>query len=221
MAGQLVAATLSVGFDYADPNYSESAVNLGELTVASGEFSGQTVNQVLELAQNYFGGCISPYTASQLINVLAGINENFVDGNQDHGFLDCPEGDGPTDPSGNCFEIIRTWIATDACGNEVTCQQVITGADPENNLLIEETQDKTILAYPSPTNDRVYLASVPEMKAGDMIRVLSLSGTEMMRFIAPEIEDNVSIDLSNLERGMYIIEWNGTELTESVKVFKN
>ncbi|NEN25202.1 T9SS type A sorting domain-containing protein [Cryomorpha ignava] len=221
LAGQLVAATLSVGFDYADPNYSESAVNLGELTVASGEFSGQTVNQILEIVQNYFGGCASPYTGSELISVLAGINENFVDGNQDHGFLDCPEGEGPTDPSDNCFEIIRTWVATDACGNEVTCQQVITGEVFENNLVIEETKDKTLLAYPSPTNDWVYLAKAPEMKAGDMIRVMNVSGQEMFRFTTPEIEDKVSLDLSTLERGMYIIEWNGTELTESVIVFKN
>jgi hypothetical protein len=221
LAGQMVAATLSVGFDYADPNYSESAINLGELTVSSGEFSGQTVNQFLEVAQNYFGGCASPYTGSQLISVLAGINENFVDGNQDHGFLDCPEGEEPIDPSANCFEIIRTWVATDACGNEVTCQQVIIGEVSENNLVIEETQDKTLLAYPSPTNNWVYLAKVSEMKAGDMIRVLNVSGQEMFRFTTPEIEDKVSLDLSTLERGMYIIEWNGTELLESVIVFKN
>ena len=89
LAGQLVAATLSVQFDLTDPNFSAASSNLQDLVILSGTFTGMTVAQVIAEANNVLGGCPSQYTAAQLNAALTAINENYVDGNTDLGFLGC------------------------------------------------------------------------------------------------------------------------------------
>ncbi|REJ84286.1 MAG: T9SS C-terminal target domain-containing protein [Bacteroidetes bacterium] len=89
LAGQIVALTLSVGFDNFDADFSASNSRLENLVVKSGLFSGKTVKQILSEANKAIGGCSSAYTLSQLNAVLSAINENFVDGQINNGFLEC------------------------------------------------------------------------------------------------------------------------------------
>ncbi|GEM_PF-1003451 len=79
-AGQVVALTLSVGFDRYDPEFGAAEQNLEDLVVASGIFEGMTVAAVLEEANGALGGGESEYSVSQLNDVVSAINENFVDG---------------------------------------------------------------------------------------------------------------------------------------------
>jgi hypothetical protein len=88
LAGQLVALTLSVGFDNHDPNFGASG-NLGEAVINNGTFMGWTVNELLDEANSFIGGCGSMYSASQLNAALSMVNENFVDGTTNNGNLDC------------------------------------------------------------------------------------------------------------------------------------
>jgi hypothetical protein len=90
-AGQLVAATINVKFDYIFASFSPSVNNLGDMIIASGPFIGKTVNFVLAEANKKIGGTASVYTLSQLNNALDMINNNYTDGTQDNGFLVCPE----------------------------------------------------------------------------------------------------------------------------------
>ena len=89
LAGQLVAATISVKFDLTDPNFGPEPGNLANLHIASGTFAGWTVAQVLDSANKFIGGCGSHYNTSQYNTVLTAINENFVDGTTNNGFLLC------------------------------------------------------------------------------------------------------------------------------------
>lgn len=89
LAGQLVALTLSVGFDKWDPAFAGSPLNLGGLTVASGIFKGMTVNVVLAEANKALGGCQTNYSITDLASILAAINENFDNGNTNNGILNC------------------------------------------------------------------------------------------------------------------------------------
>lgn len=89
-AGQLVAATLNARFDFVDPNFGASGVTLGDLEIASGPFAGWSVNALIAEANRKIGGCASAYTASQLNNALDMVNNNYVDGTSDNGFLVCP-----------------------------------------------------------------------------------------------------------------------------------
>ncbi|HPE54511.1 MAG TPA: hypothetical protein PK852_10410, partial [Mesotoga prima] len=90
IAGQAVALTLSIGFDLYDPDFGASSYNLKDLLVGSGDFLGWTVGQVLAEANRFLAGLGSAYSATQLNDVLNSINENFVDGNTNKGFLRLP-----------------------------------------------------------------------------------------------------------------------------------
>ncbi|MCW5900265.1 MAG: T9SS type A sorting domain-containing protein [Flavobacteriales bacterium] len=91
LAGQLLAATISVGMDAYDPGFGASSTLLGNAIVASGPFAGWTVNAVLAAANDFIGGCGGSYTAPQFNSVLTAINENFTGGNTNNGFLICSE----------------------------------------------------------------------------------------------------------------------------------
>jgi hypothetical protein len=89
LAGQLVALTLSVGFDAYDPDFGMSMSLLADATLNNGMFEGWTVQELLDEANSFIGGCGSTYTASQLSDALAMVNENFVGGDTNNGNIDC------------------------------------------------------------------------------------------------------------------------------------
>lgn len=89
LAGQVVALTLSVQFDLCDPDFGESGFNLADQVVIDEESEcyGMTVQEVLDLANAILGGCSTALTPSQINDCVSKINENYVDGEQDNGFL--------------------------------------------------------------------------------------------------------------------------------------
>ena len=92
LAGQLVALTLSVGFDLNDADFGTGGL-LADAVLNNGTFEGWMVQQLLDEANQFIGGCGSTYTAQQLGGALAMVNENFVDGDTNEGNVDCaPEG---------------------------------------------------------------------------------------------------------------------------------
>lgn len=90
LAGNLTALMISLGMDAYDPNFGASSTLLKDLVVAQGDFAGWTVQQVAAEASQGLGGCSTSYSLSQLNDVVTSINENFVDGTMDNGFLKCP-----------------------------------------------------------------------------------------------------------------------------------
>lgn len=86
----VLALTLSVNFDAADANFGAAGILLGDMKVKSGTFAGMTVSQVLKIANDVLGGCNTMYKASAVTEVIGAINENYVDGKIDKGFLVCP-----------------------------------------------------------------------------------------------------------------------------------
>jgi hypothetical protein len=87
LASHVVALKLSVTFDAWDEDFGESSTQLANAVVTSGDFMGWTVAQVLAEAEKVLGGCASSHTASQMTTVLTAINESFVDGTTNTGFL--------------------------------------------------------------------------------------------------------------------------------------
>ena len=94
LAGQVAALSLSVGFDANNPNFGSSASGLGGQIVISGTFAGWSVQQILNEANRVLGGCASAYSASTMNGVVSSINENYVDGTINKGFLRCPSANG-------------------------------------------------------------------------------------------------------------------------------
>ena len=145
LAGQLMAATISLGFDNAIPSFGESDFALGELSIQTGEFQGWTVAQIVEEGNALIGGCASDFTASQLNNVLSGINESYVDGEQSSGFLGCSE---QTECGVSITAIIT---AEDACGNV---------AQEELTVFVEDNEAPIITVVPE--NITVNCNEIPE-----------------------------------------------------------
>ena len=113
LAGQVVALSLNVGFDNYDAAFGASSAALGDLVIASGDFAGLTVQQLLDAANAYLGGCASPYTASQLNDAATAVNENFDNGTQNSGYVLCPQA--------STLE-----VSVDATGE--TCAQLCNGS---------------------------------------------------------------------------------------------
>jgi len=90
LVDQVIALTLSAGFDSYDPNFGPSELNLGFMVVATGAMQNLSVYQVLAEANMVLGGCGGNYSVSDLVKTLDQINNNFVDGNADNGYLLCP-----------------------------------------------------------------------------------------------------------------------------------
>jgi hypothetical protein len=79
-AGQVVALTLSVGFDQYDPDFSTANMLLYDLMLTEGDCSGMTVGQLLEYANQVLGGCVDS-DEELLITIngcVAAVNEAFV-----------------------------------------------------------------------------------------------------------------------------------------------
>jgi hypothetical protein len=92
-AGQVLALSVSVALDNAVPSFSPSATPLANLVVGdvNSIFYGKSVGEILGWANQAIAGCVAPYAISDLNNVVDAINNNFVDGTQNLGFLVCPK----------------------------------------------------------------------------------------------------------------------------------
>ncbi|MCX8056085.1 MAG: SpaA isopeptide-forming pilin-related protein [Ignavibacteria bacterium] len=89
-AGQVVALKMNVAFSDAG-KIGSGSVKLGELIVNAGPLAGKTVYEVLDIANTALGGGTTPYSISQLNEVVSAINENFDKGKYNKGFLRCPD----------------------------------------------------------------------------------------------------------------------------------
>jgi hypothetical protein len=89
LTGQLLAASLSVGFDAHDANFAASEGSLGGRVIQSGPYAGTTVSEILAIANDAIGGCSASVDLSALNAALTAINENYDNGNTDNGFLGC------------------------------------------------------------------------------------------------------------------------------------
>lgn len=212
LAGQLVAATLSVGFDAADESFSESVADLGDYTLSSGSMSGMSVSEVIAEANAFIGGCGSNYSASELNATLTAINESFVDGSGAGGTLNCPE----TTDSDACMVIFRTWTATDACGNTASCMQVITQNSVPNALMsLEEMR-----AYPSPATTEVNFTMERLVYDTGTLTIANLSGVVVHSEFISSGTRNIRLDLSGYRDGIYAVTFRTRDNAYTTKFVK-
>jgi hypothetical protein len=83
LAGHLVALSLSVAFDAADPNFGTAGITLGSMIIGSGAFSGWTVSNFLVEANKILGGTSTAYSVQDALSTATAINENYSDGKTD------------------------------------------------------------------------------------------------------------------------------------------
>ncbi len=86
-ASQILALTISVSFDKAIATFGASSTSLGDMVIAEGDLAGESVYAVLAMANKALAGEETKYSISTLNATISGINENYVDGTTDNGFL--------------------------------------------------------------------------------------------------------------------------------------
>ncbi|HKP31679.1 MAG TPA: hypothetical protein VJT83_03095 [Chitinophagaceae bacterium] len=89
LLGQVTALALSVRFDAWDAGFGSGGQTLGSMYILTGTFAGKTVSEFLAIANNVLGGCSNAYSAKQVNEVASAINENYVDGKVNLGYLGC------------------------------------------------------------------------------------------------------------------------------------
>ena len=84
-AGQVLALQLNV--DFSKKGYLRAG--LANLIVVSGDLEGDTVQEVLDLANSVLGGGSLPYglSISELNSIVTKINENYDGGTDNNGYL--------------------------------------------------------------------------------------------------------------------------------------
>jgi hypothetical protein len=173
-----------------------TVVPTGPAPVASFTYSvnGFTVN---------FDG--SPSTGSGLTYTW-----DFGDGNNGTGMTP-----NHTYATGGNFTVTLT--VTNACGTDDT---TITATSIS---LLENALGQSLQVYPNPTNDRVHVAFATAGNQMATIRVLELSGKEVLRINANNINGTYTgtIDLSDLARGVYMLEIGTGDLTATRRLIKN
>ncbi len=87
LAAQLLALTISVGFDNKIASFSASSHSLATLKITEGTFKGKTVQFLLQEANKALGGNNTTYSLSSINDALSKCNQNYVDGKSSNGFL--------------------------------------------------------------------------------------------------------------------------------------
>lgn len=90
LAGQLVALKLSVRFDELSASFSPSNTLLKNMVIASGTFSGWTVQALIDAADSKIGGCGGAYSRATLNAAITAVNEGYAGGTVSSGYLACP-----------------------------------------------------------------------------------------------------------------------------------
>jgi len=159
LAGQLMAATISLRFDELFDTFGESDGYLGDLVYAGGLFEGWTVSAVIAEANSFIGGCGSSFTASQLNAALTVLNENYVDGTMDNGNFICED---KKDDDKKAMLLTPGFQAMDMFPNPAT--DIV-------NIDLAAQQDGRVLVSVLDMSGRVVIpASAFEMVAGETRR---------------------------------------------------
>jgi hypothetical protein len=92
LASQTLALALTLGFDASDPDFGSSEILLADLVLCNTDtdFDGWTVGALFDEANIVLGGCESECAPGEIADALVMVNENYVDGKVDLGFLCTP-----------------------------------------------------------------------------------------------------------------------------------
>jgi hypothetical protein len=96
LAGQLVAATLSVTFDAYDANFAASSQSLSSRYCNFAPFYGYSVTQLIAEANQAIGGNSAPKSLTDYNMALTKLNENYDNGNMDKGDFSCDPTNAPS-----------------------------------------------------------------------------------------------------------------------------
>jgi hypothetical protein len=204
--GQLLALTLSVGFDNYDPNFGPAGVKLEDMIIKCGAYRGWTVKQFLAYANQYIGGSgTNSNIISNIQQTAAKINENYVSGVINRGFLVCPgqplpDCDNEDDDNDDCHRTNRI-LEGDETGDEDANDK------PKVNVSV----------FPNPTRNQLNV-NLDKLPAGSEVQVINSRGVMMTRRAAGGAQV-MNFNVSQYERGIYFVKvLNNNEVIQTIRV---
>lgn len=157
LLGQVVAVTLAVNFhQYVYTGSNTFAI--GDLVITKGTFEGLTVNQFLVIANTAIGGGTTGFSLSEINDAATQINENFVEGKRDRGFLTCDEFEEPV-----CEGEIGDYVFVDMTGD---CSGGQTGSLPIPNVTVQLAFGNEILTTTTDEEGKYFFSN---LCAGDYV----------------------------------------------------
>ena len=197
LAGQVVAAALSIRFDLSDPNFSSNPIHLKDLYYNTGTFAGWTVQQVFDEANKKLSGCGSVYTYSQLTNALDVFNQNYDDGTTNLGKLSC----------------------TNPCAKSEDSQS------QSMSLNVTTNADLNMSAYPNPFSSQTTIEFVASEDLTGSLELYTVTGVKLAVLYTGEIKAgqkySFAYNADALASGMYFAKLttnNGTAVQNIVKI---
>ncbi len=194
-AGQLIAASLNVGFDYYDPNFATPTRNLGTMYCNFAPFLGMTVDQVILEANQAIGGKSTVHSIPDLTMALDFINRNYDNGIDDNGDLIC------NDP--NALKGIAPQ----------------TGSAPTNSGGANNTTGFNL--FPNPTNNSEVVLQFNSAEAiVSMINIYSMTGQLLLNQSVNNVKGTNTIQINlnsiNQNNSMVIVQLiNGGQISQT------
>jgi len=167
LAGELVALKLSVRFDEMNPSFSASTVLLKNMVIANGTFAGWTVQQLIAAADSRIGSCGGSYSRATLSAAITAVNEGYVGGTLNSGYLICP---GPS---------------------ALVLQPVGTQAPFEGAVVLDEDQLEVSI-FPNPVSGTATFVITGTVKdEPTTVGIYSMSGVLVMELYTGTLADGI------------------------------
>ncbi len=108
-----------------------------------------------------------------------------------------------------CFEILESVSYTDPVpDNNIKCIQVIYQGSNTTNIKEQKKHANAVLLYPNPLKDGILqLTDLPKSRSFN-ISIRDILGKVVEEFSFADYQNEISLDLSALNNGLYFIEWN-------------
>jgi hypothetical protein len=193
LAGELIALKLSIRFDELNAGFSPASSQLKNMVIASGAFSGWTVQQLVNQADQAIGGCSSAYGINTLNAALMTINLNYFQGSSGNGYLVCP-----------------------ASG-----MQVEVPVEEDADILLEDALEVTV--FPNPVMDAatMVLTGLSENEALS-VTLMSLDGrmvsTVQENMVTEATELRLPLSVQGLAPGVYLYQVIHGERTQAGRI---
>ena len=139
LLGHLTALKISVRMDELDAAFAAPSVQLKNMLISSGTFSGWTVQQLVNHADQAIGGCVAQYPLVTIASAIANINNGYQGGTMSNGYLTCPGSLLVLQPTGDAAELISDEGSLIAFPNPFTQSTTLiaTGLSPGERLVAD------------------------------------------------------------------------------------
>ncbi len=189
-AGQLVAATLNVGFDTYFANFAAGTNSLKDMYCNFSGFYGVKVSDLLIEANASISGSTTTHSRSSLNSALTKLNENYDNGNEDNGDFVCEVAD------------MNISAVTSQVKNEKTISIYPNPVKNYLNLDVKVEQSQKVTVNIIALNGQVLIKEVFYTEAGLNTLILNLTGfTLLLQSVIVEV-----ITIDTIERNVVLIQ---------------